>query len=164
MSAMLIEAFKLIEDERCILTKENVELTKKIRELEAKLAALTPPVCSWCRSTKHTTEKCGNAELMKPFHVEVLGPGQFYISRPGISCGRWVVVIAKDSYAVLAGTFVVSALYGCEPKPLTFGDGVNYANDSAAQKFEWLTCHEYQKIKELEPELATWLVEQKLWI
>jgi len=161
MSTTFLTLLKEIDDTHFALAEENSVLKKKVEELEAKLAELTPKTCSWCRSTKHTTEGCRNAELMKPFHVEVLGLGMFYVSRPGESANRWVIVIAKDSYAVLAGSFSVSALYGCEPKPLTFLDGVNYSNDSAAQKFEWLTKHEYQKIKELEPRIATWLDE---WI
>lgn len=162
MTTTIAKAMLLaFEEEQSAIIKENAELKKKVEDLEAKLAALAPVACSWCRSTKHTTEGCRNAELMKPFHVEVLGLGMFYVSRPGESANRWAIVIAKDSYAVLAGSFSVSALYGCEPKPLTFLDGVNYSNDSAAQKFEWLTKHEYQKIKELEPRIATWLDE---WI
>jgi len=153
----MLLAFK---DEHNAIIKENVELKKKVEELETRIREM---VCKWCDSTKHSSEKCRNHELIGNSMRLQLGTGIFCIACSKSAQQLWVVVIPKDSYACLVGKWHPNIITGCTIEALNFRCGLDYAGDSTLEKFEFLTKHEYQVIKEREPKIAKWLVEHQAW-
>lgn len=142
------------------LTKLSNSVASQTREINdiyaqiAKLAIVLPEKCPWCRG-EHTQEKCPHDDFMEDLKASKSDVDGVFEAE-----GRdrtWIFAFPINKYPILVGYCTTKK--GPVFSILNFFSGRCYGEDGLPET-EIFSKHEFQVIKDNDPDLAEWIEKQ----